>query len=151
VVTALAVGGVATAVVVGSLAVAGIGALALGALFVGGYWFRAKHKGVWLHVLVDSDDAVISLALPIPISLLRWGVALAPDDAAEMARMILEDPELMETLHRDAIEIVLDSDGDHIEVVIGPRRKKWRAIQFNPIRSFSQTNSLTQLEETDYV
>jgi hypothetical protein len=36
-------------------------------------------------------------------------------------------------------------------VVIGPRRKKWRAIQFNPVRSFSQTNSLPQQEETDYV
>ena len=67
-VAALAVGGVATAVVVGSLAFAAVGALALGALVVGGYWFWAKHKGIWLHVLVDTDDAVISLALPIPIS-----------------------------------------------------------------------------------
>ncbi len=152
-VTTLAVAGVATAVVLGSLAVAGVGALILGALAVGGYWFQAKHKGIWLHVLVDTDDVVISLALPIPISLLRRGVALSPasDGAVEMARLILEDPELMSTLHHDAIEIMLDSGNDHIEVVIGPRRKKWRAIQFNPVRSFSQTKSLINQEETNYV
>ena len=65
--------------------------------------------------------------------------------------MILEDPDLMAALHHDAIEIMIDSDGDHIEVVIGPRRKQWRAIQFNPVRSFSQTKSLTHQEEIDYV
>ena len=152
-VTALAVGGAATAIVLGGVVVIGVGALAIGAVAVGGYWFWAERKGIWAHVLVDTDDVVISLAVPIPVSLLRAGVGIAPvpDDAVDMARMILEDPELLETLHKDAIEIVVDSGGDHVEVVIGPRRKHWRAIQFNPVRSFSRTKQLSQTEENPYV
>ncbi len=155
--TALAVGGVAATVVLGGVIVAGVGALAIGAMAVTGYWFWAKHRGIWAHVLVDTDDLVLSLALPIPVSLMRLGVNLSPvpDDAADMARLILNDPELLETLHKEAIEIVVDSGTDHIEVVIGPRRKQWRAIQFNPVRSFSQTDSHTKIisnpEDVKYV
>ena len=152
-VVALAAGGVTATIVLGGVIVAGVGALAIGAIAVTGYWFWARRKGIWAHVLVDTDDVVISLAVPIPISLLNLGLSLSPvpDDAADMARLILSDPELLKTLHKDAIEIVVDSGTDHIEVVIGPRRKKWRAIQFNPIRSFSQTPSLPEQEDTNHV
>jgi len=155
-VTALAVGGVAATIVLGGVIVAGVGALAIGAVAVTGYWFWAKRKGIWAHVLVDTDDVVISLAVPIPISLLNLGLSLSPvpDDATEMARLILNDPELLDTLHKDAIEIVVDSGADHIEVVIGPRRKHWRAIQFNPVRSFSRTDpakTISNPEDIDYV
>ncbi len=161
---ALAAGGVtlalsvaATAVLLGGVVILGMGALAIGGMLVTGYWFRAQRNGIWVHVLVDSDDAVISLAMPIPLGLIRWGLRRAPldDDAAAMARLILEDPELLETLRHDAIEIVVDDGPDHIEVVIGPRRKRWRSFQFKPIRTHSQTHSQTPsvifLEESHHV
>ena len=150
---AVVTGGVATVIVLGGVVVVGLGALAIGAIAVGGYWFWAKRKGIWAHVLVDTDDVVISLAVPIPLSLLRLGLELAPvpDDAVDMARMILEDPELLNALHKDAIEIIVDSGSDHIELVIGPRRKHWRAIQFNPVHSFSRTKQLSHMEEKTHV
>ena len=150
---AVVTGGVAATIVLGGVVVVGVGALAVGAIAVSGYWLWAKRKGLWAHVLVDTDDVVISLAVPLPLSLLRLGLELAPvpDDAVDMARMIMEDPELLKTLHKDAIEIIVDSGSDHIEVVIGPRRKHWRAIQFNPVRSFSRTKQLSNTEENPYV
>ena len=152
-VTALAVGGVMAAILLGSVIMLGVGALAAGMVIIGGYWFRAKRNGLWVHVLVDTDDVVISLALPIPLALIRWGLRTSPvsDDAVEMARLILEDQELQEALHEDAIEITLDNGSEHVEVIIGQRRKHWRAFQFNLARSFSQTQPLSKLEETTHV
>ena len=149
---ALTLGAAAATVVVGGLMVAGLGVLIGGGLLLTGYWFKAKRSGVWAHVLVESDDAVISLAIPIPISLIRWGLRRAPisDDAAEMARMILEDPELLDALRHDAIEIQVDDDSGHVEVIIGPRRKRWRAFQFHPIRSTSQNHAIVPLEEKNH-
>ncbi len=154
---ALVGGGAAAVIALGGVVVVGVGALAIGAAAAGSYWFWAKRKAIWVHVLVDNDDAVISLALPIPLSLLRLGLELSPvpDDAVDTARLILEDPELLDALHKDAIEVVLDSDGNHVEVAIGPRRKRWRALQFKPVRSFSQTivktKPLSNLEEITHV
>lgn len=152
-VAATLVGGAAAAIVLGGVAVTGVGVLAISALAIGGYWLRARRKGLWLHVLVDSDDLIVSLALPLPLKLIRWGLEVSPvsDDAVNMVRMFIEDPEVLETLHKDAIEIAIDSGDDHIEVLIGPRRKYWRTFQFNPIRSFSQTKRLSQLEENSHV
>jgi hypothetical protein len=146
---AVTLGAAIATVVVGGLVVMGLGALIAGGLLLTGYWFKAKRSGIWLHVLVDSDDAVISLALPIPISLIRLGLRRAPisDDAADIARLILDDPELLKTLRHDAIEVIVDDGPEHIEVVIGPRRKQWRAFQFNPVRSFSKHASIAPLEE----
>lgn len=152
-IAALTIGAAATALVAGGLLVIGLGLITVGAIVVGVYWFRAKRNGIWLHVLVDTDDVVISLAIPIPLSLLHQALKMSPasDDTAQMVRQFLKDPEVMETLHREAIEIVVDSGADHVEVVIGPRRKHWRAIQFSPVRSFSRTESLSNPEETHYV
>ncbi len=146
---ALTLGAAVATVVVGGLLVVGLGAFIGGGLLLTGYWYKARRSGIWAHVLVDSDDAVISLAFPIPIALIHWGLRRAPidDDAADLARMILEDPELLETLHHDAIEIVVDDGPEHVEVVIGPRRKNWRAFQFNPLRSFSPNQLSFQLED----
>jgi hypothetical protein len=151
--TALTVGGVAAAVALSGVVIVGAGALIIGAIAVSGYWFWAKRKGLWVHVLVDTDDVVISLAIPIPLSLLDLGLTISPvsDGAADTARMILNDPELLKALHEQPIEIILDSGADHIEVVIGSRRKHWRAFQFNPVRSFSQTKSLSNPEEVNHV
>ncbi|HEY52800.1 MAG TPA: hypothetical protein G4N94_05020 [Caldilineae bacterium] len=149
----LALGAAATVIVAGGLLVVGIGILAVGVLALGRLWLKAQRSGVWLHVLVDNDDVVISLVFPLPISLVCRGLQLVPatDDAVEMARMILEDPELLDTLHTDAIEITVDDGADHIEVVVGPRRKRWRAFQFRPIRAISKTQFSPITEEINHV
>ena len=152
---AAAITAVAAAIIVvgGGLLVLGLGALTLGALALAGSWLRAQRNGVWVHVLIDTDDVIISLALPIPLSLLRRGLAMTPisDDDVATVRMILEDPELLKALHEDAIEIIADDGADHIEVVIGPRRRRWRAFQLNLTRSFSQTTSLPHSKEPNHV
>lgn len=148
----LALGAAATVVVVGGLLVVGIGILAVGTLALGGLWLKARRSGVWLHVLVDSDDVVISLAIPLPLSLIRWGLQFAPaPDTAAIAQAIIEDPELLDALRQDAIEITVDDGADHIEVVVGPRRKRWRTFQFRPIRAISKTQFSPITEEINHV
>ncbi len=126
-----------------------LGAVAAGALALAGSWLRAQRHGVWVQALLESDDFVISLALPIPLSLLRRALAMTPisDDDVATARTIIEDPELLKALHEDAIEITAGDGADHIEVVIGPRRRRWRVFQFNLTRSFSRTKSLSRSKE----
>ncbi|HHB90109.1 MAG TPA: hypothetical protein ENK60_02240 [Anaerolineae bacterium] len=150
---ALTIGAAVATLVVGGLMVVGLGALIGGGLILSGYWFKTKRSGIWLHLLVDSEDVVISLAFPLPLTLFRWGLRRAPidDNVADLARMILEDPELMNTLRHDAIEIQVDDGSDHIEVVIGPRRKHWRAFQFHPLRSITRNHSSHLLEENNHV
>jgi len=140
---ALALGTVVAMLALGGVVVAGVGAIIGGGLLLSGYWIKANRHGVWAHVFVDSDDVVLSLAFPIPISLIHWALRRAPidDEAAAMARMILDDPILLETLRHDAIEIMVDDGLEHVEVVIGPRRSHWRAFQFNPRPAFSQSQS----------
>ncbi len=145
----LALGAAVTMLALGGVVVAGLGAVIGGGILLSGYWVRAKRNGVWAHVFVDSEDVVLSLAFPIPISLIHWALRRAPidDEAAAMARMILDDPVLMETLRHDAIEIVADEGSEHVEVVIGPRRRHWRAFQFHPRRSVSQSHFPSPMEE----
>ena len=142
-----AAGGVAT-LIMGGGTILGLGTLLIGGMVLTRYWAKANRSDIWIHILVDTDDVIISLALPIPLSLLRWGLRRASitAEAANVLHMILEDPELLETLHHDAIEIQVDDGSDHIEVVIGARRKHWRAFQFTPVRSFAK-NPLTIQEE----
>ncbi len=134
-------GAVVATALLGGVLVAGAGVLAVGGLWIAGYWLRARRRGSWAHVLVESQEGTITLAIPLPLSLARVGLHLAPipPETKRIALDVLSDAELLRALREEGIEVQVDDGNDHVEVYIGARRAHWPVFRLGSIKHRSPT------------
>ena len=147
-------GAVAATALLGGVLVAGAGVLAVGGLLVAGYWLRARGRGVWAHVRVESREGTITLAIPLPLSLARMGLNLAPipSQPKQIALDVLSDAELLRALREEGIEVQVD-DGEHyVEVYIGARKPHWPVFRLGsmnkPIPTIISLPTSSQKEDS---
>ncbi len=134
-------GAVAAATLLGGAMMVGMGVLVVAGLVGVGYWLRARRQGIWAHVLVESHEGSFTIAIPLPLSLARLGLTLAPipSESKRIALDVLNDAELLRALREEGIEVQVDDGDEHVEVYIGARRAHWPALRLGSIKNLSPT------------